>query len=247
MQGKRGLWRRQVATGKNLLIVPPARVAFFYGLTFSHDGNYIYYVNQEMNHVGILFQVSSLGGASTKITEDVDSAVTLSPDDKAVAFIRGSPGIRSIIIANVDVTGERKLASTGQADALRWSQLADSAGLVARREHRGLPGRHHRVGRRISDYLGLPDSGRGRAEADSRSLGNARTVRVAGDGSGLLATASDESTNPAQQIWFVPYPQGPSWKVTNGLSDYHDQSGGRWPYLGSSNGKEGDDLDRAGG
>src|SRR6266850_3749844 len=118
--GQKSIWLRQVATGKNLQIVPPARVAFFYGLTFSHDVNYIYYVNQEMNHLGILFQVPSLGGAPTKLIEDVDSVVTLSPDDKRLAFIRGSPGARTIVIANVDGTGEQKLASASQADSVRF-------------------------------------------------------------------------------------------------------------------------------
>jgi len=66
------------------------RVEFFFGLTFSHDGNYIYFVNQEMNHVGKLFQVPSLGGTPTQLIEDIDSPVTLSPDDQSLAFVRGS-------------------------------------------------------------------------------------------------------------------------------------------------------------
>ena len=223
--GQKSVWLRQVATGKDLLIVPPARVAFFYGLTFSHDGNYVYYVNQEMNQVGILFQVSSLGGASTKVTEDVDSAVTLSPDDKAVAFIRGSPGIRSIIIANVDGTGERKLASTGQADALRigpnwmippaWSP--DGKIVACPVDITGSEGEYQTIwGFQVAD-------GAGRALTSDRWVTLGRCEWLA-DGSGLLATAADQSANPAQQIWFVPYPQGPSRKVTNDLSDYHDLS-----------------------
>jgi len=36
----------------------------------------------------MLFKVPSLGGDSTKLMEDVDSPVTMSPDDKRVAFIR---------------------------------------------------------------------------------------------------------------------------------------------------------------
>jgi len=117
--GQKSIWLRQVATGKDLQIVPPARIAFFYGLTFSHDGNFVYYVDQEMNRVGILFQVSSLGGTPTKLIEDVDSPVALSPDDKSLAFIRGAPGLHSIVIANVDGSRERNLVSTRQADAMR--------------------------------------------------------------------------------------------------------------------------------
>jgi len=44
------------------------------------------------------------------------------------------------------------------------------------------------------------------------------------DGSGLIATAAELEPNPAQQIWFVPYPQGAARKITNDLSDYRDLS-----------------------
>ena len=40
--GKSGLWLRQVATTSNVAIVPAAEVQF-HGVTFSPDGNYIYY------------------------------------------------------------------------------------------------------------------------------------------------------------------------------------------------------------
>jgi Tol biopolymer transport system component/DNA-binding winged helix-turn-helix (wHTH) protein len=223
--GQKSVWLRQVATGKDLLIVAPSWIAFFYGLTFSHDGNYIYYVNQEMNHVGILFQVSSLGGTSTKIIEDVDSTVTLSPDDKTVAFIRGSPGIRSIILANVDGTGERKLSSTSQSDALRigpnwmippaWSP--DGKIIACPVSITGSEGEYQTIwGFQVAD-------GAGRALTSDRWITLGRFEWLA-DGRGLLASAADQSANPAQQIWFVPYPQGASRKVTNDLSDYHDLS-----------------------
>ena len=40
--GKSGLWLRQVATTSNVAIVPAADVRF-HGVTFSPDGNYVYY------------------------------------------------------------------------------------------------------------------------------------------------------------------------------------------------------------
>jgi Tol biopolymer transport system component/DNA-binding winged helix-turn-helix (wHTH) protein len=223
--GQKSVWLRQVATGKDLQIVPPARIAFFYGLTFSHDGNYIYYVNQEMNHVGTLFQVSSLGGVSTKLIEDVDSVVTLSPDDKHLAFIRGSPGLRSIVIANVDGTGERKLASTNQTDAVRigpnwmippaWSP--DGKIIVCPVAVTGADGEYQTIW-----AFQLAD-GAGRALTADRWVMLGRMEWLS-DGTGLMATAADQEANPAQQVWFVPYPRGASRKVTNDLSDYHDLS-----------------------
>ncbi|MFS8087243.1 MAG: winged helix-turn-helix domain-containing protein, partial [Acidobacteriota bacterium] len=110
--GQKSVWLRQVATGKDIQVIPPARVEWFYGLTFSHDGNYLYYANQEMNHLGMLYRVPGLGGTPTKLLEDVDSPVTLSPDDKRLAFIRHSRPEGQLMIANADGSGEQKLAAS---------------------------------------------------------------------------------------------------------------------------------------
>jgi len=223
--GEKSVWLRQVVTGKDLLIVPPAHIEFFYGLTFSHDGNYIYYVNQEMNHLGMLFQVPSLGGTSTKLAEDVDSPVTLSPDDKRLAFIRGSPGERSITVANVDGTGERKLASTSQGSSLRigptwtippaWSPDGNTiacavAATTTEDEYQTI-------------WAFQIDNGAGRSLTSRRWQAVGRMEWLE-DGSGLVVTAAEQDAGPAQQIWYVAYPDGTARKVTNDLSDYRDLS-----------------------
>jgi Tol biopolymer transport system component/DNA-binding winged helix-turn-helix (wHTH) protein len=223
--GQKSIWLRQVATSKDLQIVPPARTTFFYGLTFSHDGNYIYYVNQEMNRVGTLFRVSSLGGAPIMLIEDVDSPVTISPDDQRLAFIRGSPGVHSIIIANVDGTGEQKLSSTKQSESPRigptwmvppaWSP--DGKIVACPVAITGTEGEYQTVwGFQLADGVGHPLS-----SAHWAKLGRFEWLA---DQTGLLATAAEQKVNPAQQVWFIPYPQGPARKVTNDLSDYHDLS-----------------------
>jgi Tol biopolymer transport system component len=92
--GKRSLWMRQVATQSNIEIVPPA-VVTYRCLTFSPDGNYIYYcVSSEESPQIALFQVSTLGGIATRLLDDLDgdvdhavsATVSFSPNGKQIVF-----------------------------------------------------------------------------------------------------------------------------------------------------------------
>ena len=222
--GQQSVWVRQVVTGEDLQIVPATRTEF-YGLTFSHDGNYVFYVSQEMNHLGMLFQVTSLGGTATKLAEDVDSPVTLSPDDKRLAFIRLSPTEHDIIVANIDGSGERKLASSTAASDFRiaptplvppaWSPdgkiLACPVGVTA-------------SGDEYQTIWGFQtDTGAPRPLTAERwqTLGRMEWLTA---GIGIIVTAADRGGNFTQQIWYVSYPDGSTRKITNDLNDYRDLS-----------------------
>jgi roadblock/LC7 domain-containing protein len=99
------LWIRQIATGSNVQIVPPGRCQYL-GLTFSPDGNFVYYTRLEENQtVATLFQVPILGGPLKSVLVDVDSAVTFSPDGKRMAFMRRTDAEMSVLIANSDGSG----------------------------------------------------------------------------------------------------------------------------------------------
>src|SRR5438067_1771286 len=124
--GKQSLWLRQTATTSNVQIIPPAEVSYR-GLTFSPDGNFIYYVAREPNSAfSQLYVVPVLGGGARKLINDVDSGVTFSPDGRRFAFVRNkNVNGGGIIVANADGTGEHSIASVG-SDArflfgLAWS------------------------------------------------------------------------------------------------------------------------------
>jgi Tol biopolymer transport system component/DNA-binding winged helix-turn-helix (wHTH) protein len=221
--GKKSVWLRQVATGKDLQIVSPAHTEFFYGLTFSHDGNYIYYVNQEMNRLGMLFKVPALGGDTTKLMEDVDSPVTLSPDDKRMAFVRASPGEQSITLANIDGTGERKLAVTKSTDEVRlaptwtvppaWSPdgktIAVPVAVTANQEA-------------YQTIHTISETG-ARQPLTSQRWETVGRMEWLADGDGLLVIAEELGGGPAQ-IWHIAYPSGAARRITNDLNNYRDLS-----------------------
>jgi WD40 repeat protein len=125
---RQGLWIEQTATQSNRQEVVAAAEVRYYGITFSPDGNFLYYIlKQRNNSIGVLYSVPTLGGTSTKVLTDVDSPVTFSHDGKQLAFIRGSSsGEKALIVAGSDGSAERTLAARhGKAfyafDGPAWS------------------------------------------------------------------------------------------------------------------------------
>ena len=109
--GKQSLWLRQIATTSNVELVPAEEVRYI-GLTFSPDGNHIYYSTYAGGqNLGILYQIGVLGGGARVVLEDVDTALSFSPDGKQFAFIRGMPdtGKSAVMIVNADGSGAREL------------------------------------------------------------------------------------------------------------------------------------------
>jgi WD40 repeat protein/predicted Ser/Thr protein kinase len=105
------LWIRQVAGGDVQVIAPSG--VHYGGLTFSRDGDYLYLVRTGANsRLGILYKMPTLGGTLQKVIADVDSAVTLSPDGKQLAFVRDSSSKHNsvLIVANEDGSEEHQVA-----------------------------------------------------------------------------------------------------------------------------------------
>ena len=116
--GAPSLWMRQTATTSDVQIVPPAPVRYD-GVTYSTDGDYVYYVTYELTGgVGTLYRIAALGGVPQKILEDVDSRIAFSPDRSQFTFVRGAPetGTAWVMIANADGSDVRQLAQLPRPD-----------------------------------------------------------------------------------------------------------------------------------
>lgn len=221
--GQQGVTLRQMASGKELQVVAPQRTEI-YGVTFSRDGNYLFYVSQPQNQLAVLYRVSSFGGPIDKLIEDVDSPVTLSPDGEHLAFIRFSPGKGSLISANVNGTGEQTLVTTNRDEAVRigpngvlppsWSP--DGHLIACPVSINGI-----QWDQAIFAY-GVKD-GSWKQVSDNHWPAVGR-IEWSPDGSGLFATIIDSHSSAEQQIWFVPYPTGTARRITNDLTDYRDLS-----------------------
>ncbi len=221
--GQQSVWLRQIATNKELQIVTPERTDI-YGLTFTRDGNYVFYVSQQQNQMGMLYRVPSLGGAPDKLLDDVDSPVTFSPDGRQMAFIRFSPGHASIVIANLDGSSERTLVTTQAGDAIRigpngvlplsWSP--DGEIIAAPVSINSTQWDQTVYGFRVKDGAGV--------QLTSNHWPALGRIEWEPQGRGILATIIEAEATSEQQVWFVPYPKGEPRRITNDLMDYRDLS-----------------------
>jgi Tol biopolymer transport system component/DNA-binding winged helix-turn-helix (wHTH) protein len=217
--GLQSLWVHQVATTSRTQVVAPGAVEYR-GVTFSPDGQFIFYIVFDQDHAsGVLNQVPVLGGTVRKVMTGIDSPVTFSPDGRRFAFVRGGQvqGETSLITANVDGTGEQTLAThkrpdsyatTGPAWSPDGSVIACGAWVSDSRRS---------FGRVVIVQI---------ADGSEAPLGShtwALTGQVAwlGDGSGVVAQAwPRDSPVFADQLWYLSYPAGEMLRVTRDLSSY---------------------------
>lgn len=114
--GKQSVWLRQLGSANNVEIIPPSD-AFYGGVAFSPDGNFIYFTRLPMNELGQLdlYRVSIFGGVPTQIVSETQGWISVSPDGNTISFVRcyyRDDDFCSLWIADAaDGKNERKLTS----------------------------------------------------------------------------------------------------------------------------------------
>lgn len=222
--GQQSLWIRQTATTSNMQIVPPADYDYT-GVTFSRDGNYVYYSAYltRPNQLGIIFQIPVLGGTAKKVAEDIESNLTVSPDGRQLAFVRNYPFLREValIVVNVDGTGERKLAVRKRPerfsfDGPAWSPDGKIIAVAAQSFKPG--GAYmHVIGVNAQDGAETPIG-----PQHWNWVGQVAWMK---DGSGLIAVAWHPNYSVfADQIWYLAWPGGEARRITNDLDGYRSVS-----------------------
>ena len=217
--GKQSLWLRQVATASNVETIPPADV-IYNGLTFSHDGNYIYYTTADASNPGLstLYQIPVLGGAPRRLITDVDTAVALSPDGSQLTFVRVFPqrGEFGLMLAKADGSDVRTLATRKLPDAyshgsrLTWSPDGNMIALAA----------VTLTGRAPHTLVAVPAAGGPEKPLTSQEWANGVSDPAwLADGSGLVFEATEEGFF-SSQLWLLSYPGGEARRITNDLNSY---------------------------
>ena len=100
---------RLVANAGEVEILAPRKTNYV-GLTFSPDGNELYFVssNEGNPHYRSLYRMPALGGPTQKLIEDIDSPVSFSPDGRRFVFarFRAAASTLEVRTANADGSGE---------------------------------------------------------------------------------------------------------------------------------------------
>lgn len=219
--GLQSLWLRQIPTNSVTQIVPPADTQYI-GLTFSPDGNYIYFTRIERDHpgLGLLYQIPVLGGTPRLLVTDVDSRITFSPDGRRFAFRRNSTERKSSLILAVDTDGSHEQIITEEnlpesfGGTPAWSPDGKA---IATMNFFG-----QKTGE-LGEFVAVDvATGRRSQIAPASRIGLVMCSVWLPDGSGLLLTAAGVNTNWIPQIGFVSYPTGEYRRVTNDLNRYSD-------------------------
>jgi Tol biopolymer transport system component/predicted Ser/Thr protein kinase len=212
---QQSLWVRNVATKSDVQVLVP-EVVEFVGISFSLDGNYIYFVRSDKStqFYRYLYVMPVLGGSPRQVIRDVDSPIEFSPDGKQFVFDRGVPksDTNEIRIAQADGTGERLVAALPSAapgflSGLSWSP-----------DGKTIAAPNLQLGKSTEWILNVVNV----ADGKVRALGNLGDRPVGKpvwmpDGNALVAPVLDMRRG---QLWSFDYPNGEMHRFSNDLSNY---------------------------
>jgi serine/threonine protein kinase len=219
--GAKTLVVRQISTDSTVTVVPTTNLNLA-NLAFSPEGDYVYYTETRSDgSVNTLFRVPTLGGTPKSLIEDVDSAVTFSPDGKQIAFIRHSTGdsTDNIMIADTTSFDARPFLSSKDTDydfftfRIAWSPDGKKFLLGAGKRQSGFVTR--------TDICELSLEDKSLKRLNEGDIFTASNFVWSGDGSGFLFAGRDSQNAPVQ-IWRASYPAMELHQVTNDFNDYLD-------------------------
>ena len=200
----------QTATNSNVTVIPSSPTAYYAGLAFSSDSNYLLTTSYAGSIIGTLNRVPLLGGSPTKLVEDADTTASASPDGASIVFTRDvlEKGESRVILANPDGSNERIIGAfplPRRANSPVWSP----------------DGKRIAVAHGMNLYTIDPIKPGKTSIATNGWRGTIRDVAWSGNDT-LLISASDDRTAGHLQLFSVTLADGNVRNVTNDADDYFE-------------------------
>lgn len=210
---KESLWFRQTDAGNDLQLRPPA--GEYNGLTFSPDSKTLYFTVNSESQIGF-FKIPVLGGVAEKLSDNIHTNFSLSPDGKQIAFLRPTKehNATALVIANLDGTGERELLTrlpdkNFSVNCHAWSPDGSTIAFAAVSDST-----------KESREIFIINIADGHLE----QLTTFEWSRISNlvwqrDGRGLILVAANK-TETARQLWQVGYPDGIAHRLSRDTDGY---------------------------
>src|SRR5215475_13557161 len=214
--GLDSLWLRNLPTSSNTQVVAPS-IAPFASLSFSFDGNYLYFRQADnktgLNHV--LYRAPVLGGTPKLLVRDVDAHPVFSPDGQRMIYIRCNspePNKCRWLSSMSDGSGEQVLLirEGGIPEWMSWSP-----------DGKRIAFGFYSIGKEHQS-IGMFDVDTHRESLPFSFPGKwIFEVAWTPDGRGLMVRYQDRSAGDSRgQIGYVSYPEGKFEPLTNDTNDY---------------------------
>ena len=214
--GGQSLWVRQVAAARDIRILDP-EPGVHRGLTYSPDGNFLYYLRADDGGGENLYRVPVLGGYARQVLAAVNSPIAFAPNGNRFAFLRLDVArhAMNLMVAGADGVVERRIATRHRPSSyspfgLAWSPdgrtiacLGNAGGADA--------DSFNLLGIRVADGKESQITSQGWADAHSLIwLADGREILVAGK----------KRQEGVDQIWAASSTNGRIRRITNDLDSY---------------------------
>lgn len=217
-RGGIGLRLRQLATEGDVQILAPEAVRFD-GLSFSPDGDYVYFVRADSDDPGFkhLYAMPRTGGQTRRVLSDIDSPVAFSPDGRQFVYTRAIPRRNATEVRIADGENKANRLLTTVTDTYAFFQ----PGATWSPDGRTVAVSLHRL-REIPAYalysIRVADGSVSEIFSSPSPIG--RPCWRPG-GRGFLLELRAAQGQGKGQVWTVSFPEGHRQRLTNDLSDFN--------------------------
>jgi serine/threonine protein kinase len=217
--GQQRLLVTSTKTPGSYVAMPPENNVKYLGITFSRDGQYLFFTRLENNGAGNLYRLALPGNTPVQIKSGVDSPISLSPQGDRFAFVRFTRGAEyALIVSNIDGSNEEVLATRQDGDKLSVYGLAwspDGEQVVCPESHW--------TPRFETSLVAFNVNDKRKEVIGGRSWFQILEVGWQENTKSFVISANENSSSPFR-LWRIHMPDGTVEQITSDVGEYQGVS-----------------------